>query len=94
MANAGGFVTIAAASASPASGPSTSSSPMCDRSNSPTAPRTDRCSSRIDPYWTGIRQPAKSIIRAPSASCRPASGVSCTDSPTSASVTKPAPPVA
>ena len=40
---------------------------MCDRSNRPTRSRTARCSSRIAVYWTGISQPANSIIRAPSA---------------------------
>ena len=65
---------------------------MCDRSNSPTRSRTDRCSSRIEPYCTGIRQPAKSIIRAPSASWRSASGVSWMTVPAPrGSVTKPAP---
>ena len=34
--------------------PRTSTSPMCDRSNRPTADRTVRCSSMIEVYWTGI----------------------------------------
>ena len=33
----------------------------------PGVARTARCSSMIPAYWTGISQPAKSIIRAPSA---------------------------
>ncbi len=56
-----------AARAAPASGPSTNSSPMCDRSNRPARSRTARCSSRIPAYWTGISQPANSISRAPRA---------------------------
>ena len=47
---------------------------MCDRSNSPAAERTARCSSRMPPYWTGISQPANSTIFAPSASWRSSSG--------------------
>src|SRR5689334_22810242 len=50
---------------------------MCDRSNSPARSRTARCSSRIPRYCTGISQPAKSISRAPSATWRSRSGVSC-----------------
>ena len=68
-ARLGGSVTSAAARAAPASGPSTNSSPMCDRSNRPARSRTARCSSRIEPYWTGISQPLNSISRAPSARC-------------------------
>ena len=34
--------------------PRTSISPMCDRSKSPIADRTVRCSSMIEVYWTGI----------------------------------------
>ena len=48
---------------------------MCDRSNSPAAERTARCSSRMPPYWIGISQPANSTIFAPSASWRSSSGV-------------------
>ena len=66
MARLAGSDTSAAASASPASGPTTYSSPMCDRSNSPTRWRTVRCSSMIELYWTGISQPPNSISRAPS----------------------------
>ena len=40
---------------------------MCERSNRPTRSRTARCSSMIEVYWTGIRQPENSIIRAWSA---------------------------
>ena len=70
-------MTSAAASAAPASGPSTISSPMCERSNRPAAARTARCSSMIPAYWIGISQPAKSTILAPSASWRSRSGVGC-----------------
>ena len=66
MARLAGSDTRAAASASPASWPTTYSSPMCDRSNSPTACRTVRCSSMIELYWTGMSQPPNSISRAPS----------------------------
>ena len=66
----GGSLISALARAAPASGPSTTSSPMCDRSNSPAADRTARCSSRMPEYWIGISQPANSTILAPSASCR------------------------
>ena len=65
-ASADGSLTIAPPSASAAAGPSTNNSPMCDRSNRPTRSRTARCSLTIEVYWTGISQPAKSIIRAPS----------------------------
>src|SRR4051794_7925699 len=51
------------------------SSPMCDRSKRPARSRTARCSSRMPAYWTGISHPAKSIIRAPSATCRSWSGL-------------------
>src|SRR5262245_47477798 len=75
MARAAGSDTRAAASAGPASGPSTYSSPMCDRSNRPARSRTVRCSSMIEPYWTGISQPPNSMSRAPSARWTSASGV-------------------
>src|SRR5690348_13262307 len=92
VVKASGFETTAPASASPAVAPSTMSSPMCERSNRPTRSRTARCSSRIEVYCTGIRQPAKSIMRAPRASWRLASGVSwMTDSVVPGSVTNPAP---
>ena len=48
---------------------------MCDRSNSPAADRTARCSSRMPAYWIGISQPANSTIFAPSASWRSSSGL-------------------
>ena len=66
---------------------------MCERSNRPTRSRTARCSSMIEVYWTGIRQPENSIIRACSAVWRFASGVSRTAWPlTAASVTRRLPP--
>ena len=74
IARLGGSVTSAAASAAPASGPSTYSSPMCDRSNRPTRSRTVRCSSMIELYWTGMSQPPNSISRAPSSRCASVSG--------------------
>src|SRR5262245_20499018 len=40
--------------------------PMWQRSKRPAAERTAEASSRIGPYWTGIRQPANAVIRAPS----------------------------
>src|SRR6476659_6742099 len=62
-------------SSSPARGPSTSSSPMCETSNTPASVRTARCSGITPSYWTGISQPAKGTIRAPSSTCRSWSGV-------------------
>src|SRR5688500_815207 len=51
---------------------------MCDRSNSPAADRTARCSSMIPLYCTGISQPPNSMIRAPRAVWRSLSGVTWT----------------
>src|SRR5215204_1060553 len=48
---------------------------MWERSNSPAAARTARCSSRMPAYWRGISHPANSTIFAPSDSCRSSSGV-------------------
>src|SRR5918999_4931902 len=58
-----------------ASAPPTWTSPMWDRSKRPMALRTVRCSSMIDAYCTGISQPAKGIIRAPSSTWTAWSGV-------------------
>src|SRR5260370_14344837 len=53
----------------------TRSSPMCERSNRPTASRTARCSSRMLLYCNGITQPPKLVIWAPSWTCSSWSGV-------------------
>src|SRR5712672_3447959 len=50
-------------------------SPMCDRSNSPAARRTARCSAVSLPYRSGISQPAKPVSVAPSRSCTARRGV-------------------
>ena len=52
-----------------ASGPSTSTSPMCETSNIPACVRTAECSSRIPSYVTGMSQPANGITLAPSSRC-------------------------
>ena len=59
-ASAGGSLTSALARAGPASGPSTKSSPMCDRSNRPARSRTARCSSRMLAVLDG-HQPAAEL---------------------------------
>ena len=64
-----GSEASAQASPSAAAGPSTQSSPMCDRSNRPARSRTLRCSSMMPLYWTGISQPPNSMSRAPAARC-------------------------
>ena len=56
--------------ASAPAGPRVSISPMCETSNTPAAPRTATCSSRMPAYCTGISQPAKGTSRAPAASWR------------------------
>ncbi len=43
---------------------------MCETSKTPAEERTALCSSTIDVYCTGISQPAKGTMRAPSAACR------------------------
>src|SRR5438477_1612654 len=53
----------------------TRSSPMCERSKSPTASRTARCSSRMLLYWRGMTQPPKLVIWAPKRTCSSCSGV-------------------
>src|SRR6185312_16430321 len=58
-----------------ASGPSTQTSPMWERSNSPAASRTAWCSASSEPYFSGMSQPPKSVKFAPSASCSPCRGV-------------------
>ncbi len=50
-----------------ASGPDTSTWPMCPRSNKPAADRTARCSWRMPAYCTGMDHPAKGTILAPRA---------------------------
>src|ERR1700730_16547939 len=59
-----------------ASAPRAKTRPMCDRSNRPHPERTAWCSARMpDEYWTGMSQPAKSTMRAPSRRCSAVSGV-------------------
>ena len=48
-----------------ASGPVTSTSPMWERSKTPTASRTARCSSSSLSYFSGMSQPPKSVNFAP-----------------------------
>src|SRR5690606_29940079 len=48
---------------------------MCERSNSPAASRTARCSARSLEYRTGMSQPAKSVNEAPSPLWTSCSGV-------------------
>src|ERR1700692_4865173 len=53
---------------------------MCDRSNKPHAERTAWCSARMPAgYCTGMSQPAKSTMRAPSRRCSALSGVRSKD---------------
>ena len=51
-------------------GPSTWSCPMCETSNTPRSRRTARCSGITPSYCTGMSQPAKGTMRAPSATWR------------------------
>src|SRR5699024_3715729 len=57
-----------------ASGPLTQISPICERSNMPTALRTAWCSSSSLPYFSGIFQGPKAVKDAPSFSCSACSG--------------------
>src|SRR5512135_1575171 len=58
------------------SGPVTSNSPMCDTSNMPARSRTARCSAPMPAgYVTGISNPAKGTIFAPSVTWMSCSGV-------------------
>ncbi len=66
---------ISAFAASSAPWPSNSISPMCETSKSPAAVRTASCSAITEVYCTGMSQPAKSTIRAPSLRWASLSGV-------------------
>ena len=55
--------------AASASVPAISISPMWLTSNSPTRSRTARCSAVMPAYSTGMSQPPKGTMRAPSATC-------------------------
>src|SRR5215468_10739210 len=66
---------MSALALSSAPSPRNSISPMCETSNTPAAFRTASCSATTPVYWTGMSQPAKSTIRAPSARCTRLSGV-------------------
>ena len=59
----------------PAAWPRTWISPMCERSKSPAACRTARCSSRIEEYWSGMAQPPKLVIWACRRRCSSYRGV-------------------
>ena len=59
-----------------APGPRSAKRPMCETSNRPAPPRVARCSAMMPVgYCTGISQPPKSTIRAPSATWRSWNGV-------------------
>ena len=60
-------------------GPRISISPMWLTSNTPTAERTALCSSMMPEYWTGMSQPPKSTIFAPSARWTEFKGVTRSD---------------
>jgi len=60
-------LVMSAFALSSAPSPRNSISPMCETSNIPAAFRTASCSATTPVYWTGMSQPAKSTIRAPSA---------------------------
>ncbi len=52
-----------------ASGPSTQTSPMWERSKRPAVARTALCSANSEPYFSGMSQPPKSVKDAPSSAC-------------------------
>src|ERR1051326_560859 len=59
-----------------ASAPRTNTRPIWERSKMPQFERTAACSARMpDGYCTGMSQPAKSTMRAPSRRCTALSGV-------------------
>src|SRR5215218_908919 len=66
---------MSALALSRAPGPRNSISPMCETSKRPTAVRTASCSAMSEEYCTGMSQPAKSTMRAPSLRWASLSGV-------------------